>query len=264
MIQLNQVEKTYTNNNEKIIALRQVTMNVDEGIFMAIRGPSGCGKSTLLFTVGGLLKPNSGTVRIEEIDLYTISADQRAQYRAQKIGFVFQRFHLVPYLNVLDNVLAASLALKDLNKQMKINLRNRALELIEHFGLTDRLLHIPSKLSTGERQRVALARALLNQPSILLADEPTGNLDDGNTEMVYQYLIAHTNNGGTVLLATHDQQVASYAHKTIQMDNGKLDLKTKLQKVSKNLEFTKRALFLPKQLTNILINVSLIFIPKTS
>ena len=111
---------------------------------------------------------------------------------------------------------------------MKIKLRNRALELIEHFGLIDRLSHVPSKLSTGERQRVALARALLNQPCVLLADEPTGNLDDENTEMVCQHLIAHTNNGGTVLLATHDQQVASYAQKTVQMDNGKLDLKTKL------------------------------------
>jgi len=228
MIQLNRVEKTYTNDSKKIIALRQVTMNVDEGNFVAIRGPSGCGKSTLLFTAGGLLKPNSGTVKIGETDLYTISADQRAQYRARKIGFVFQQFHLVPYLNVLDNVLAASLALEGMNQQMKINLRNRALELIEHFGLIDRLSHVPSKLSTGERQRVALARALLNQPCVLLADEPTGNLDDENREMVCQYLIAHTNNGGTVLLATHDQQVASYAHKTVQMDNGKLDLKTKL------------------------------------
>ena len=226
MLQLNRVEKTYTNKNQQIFALRQVTLQVDKGSFVAICGPSGCGKSTLLFAAGGLLKPDSGIVKIEETNLYMISADQRAQYRAIKIGFVFQQFHLVPYLNVLDNILAASLALKSINQQMKVNLRNRALELIEHFGLIDRLLHVPSKLSTGERQRTALARALLNQPRLLLADEPTGNLDDENTEMVCQHLATHADNGGIVLLATHDQRVASYARNIVQMSDGAISTGT--------------------------------------
>ena len=226
MLQLNRVKKTYTNKKQQIFALRQVTLQADKGSFVAICGPSGCGKSTLLFAAGGLLRPDSGIVKIEETNLYMISADQRAQYRAIKIGFVFQQFHLVPYLNVLDNILAASLALKGINQQMKINLRNRALELIEHFGLIDRLLHVPSKLSTGERQRTALARALLNQPRLLLADEPTGNLDDKNTEMVCQHLATYTDNGGIVLLATHDQRVASYAHKIVQMSDGTISTGT--------------------------------------
>jgi len=226
MLKLNRVEKTYTNKNQQIFALRQVTLQVDKGSFVAICGPSGCGKSTLLFAAGGLLKPDSGIVKIEETNLYMISADQRAQYRAIKIGFVFQQFHLVPYLNVLDNILAASLALEGINQQMKVNLRNRALELIEHFGLIDRLLHVPSKLSTGERQRTALARALLNQPRFLLADEPTGNLDDENTEMVCQHLATHADNGGIVLLATHDQRVASYARNIVQMSDGAISTGT--------------------------------------
>mgnify|MGYP001262851200 FL=1 len=226
MLELNRVKKTYTNKNQQIFALRQVTLQVDKGSFVAICGPSGCGKSTLLFAAGGLLKPDSGIVKIEETNLYMISADQRAQYRAIKIGFVFQQFHLVPYLNVLDNILAASLALEGINQQMKVNLRNRALELIEHFGLIDRLLHVPSKLSTGERQRTALARALLNQPRLLLADEPTGNLDDENTEMVCQHLATHADNGGIVLLATHDQRVASYARNIVQMSDGAISTGT--------------------------------------
>ena len=226
MLQLNRVEKTYTNKKQQIFALRQVTLQADKGSFVAICGPSGCGKSTLLFAAGGLLRPDSGIVKIEETNLYMISADQRAQYRAIKIGFVFQQFHLVPYLNVLDNILAASLALKGINQQMKVNLRNRALELIEHFGLIDRLLHVPSKLSTGERQRTALARALLNQPRLLLADEPTGNLDDENTEMVCQHLATHADNGGIVLLATHDQRVASYARNIVQMSDGAISTGT--------------------------------------
>jgi ABC-type lipoprotein export system ATPase subunit len=226
MLQLNRVEKTYTNKKQQILALRQVTLRADKGSFVAICGPSGCGKSTLLFAAGGLLRPDSGIVKIEETNLYMISADQRAQYRAIKIGFVFQQFHLVPYLNVLDNILAASLALKGINQQMKVNLRNRALELIEHFGLIDRLLHVPSKLSTGERQRTALARALLNQPRLLLADEPTGNLDDKNTEMVCQHLATYADNGGIVLLATHDQRVASYAHNIVQMSDGTISTGT--------------------------------------
>ena len=226
MLELNRVEKTYTNKKQQIFALRQVTLQADKGSFVAICGPSGCGKSTLLFAAGGLLKPDSGIVKIEETNLYMISADQRAQYRAIKIGFVFQQFHLVPYLNVLDNILAASLALEGINQQMKVNLRNRALELIEHFGLIDRLLHVPSKLSTGERQRTALARALLNQPRLLLADEPTGNLDDENTEMVCQHLATHADNGGIVLLATHDQRVASYARNIVQMSDGAISTGT--------------------------------------
>ena len=150
MLQLDRVQKTYTYKKQQIYALRQVTLQLDRGSFVAVCGPSGCGKSTMLFAAGGLLRPDDGIVKIDETNLYAISAEQRAQYRAAEIGFVFQQFHLVPYLNVLDNVLTASLALEGIHRQIKIDLRDRALELIERFRLTDRLSHVPSKLSTGE------------------------------------------------------------------------------------------------------------------
>ena len=220
MLQLDRVQKTYTYKKQQIYALRQVTLQLDRGSFVAVCGPSGCGKSTMLFAAGGLLRPDDGVVKIDETNLYAISADQRAQYRAAEIGFVFQQFHLVPYLNVLDNVLSASLALEGIHRQIKIDLRDRAQELIERFKLTDRLSHVPSKLSIGEQQRTALARALLNQPRLLLADEPTGNLDDKNTEVVCQHLAEYAANGGMVLLVTHDLRVASYADNIVQMSDG--------------------------------------------
>ena len=146
-------------------------------------GPSGCGKTTLLLVAGGLLRPENGEVSIDGTDPYSLSGEQRARFRAEQIGFVFQQFHLVPYLNVLDNVMAPALVTGETSA------RERAGILVERFGLADRLGHRPGQLSTGERQRVALARALLNEPRVILADEPTGNLDRRTAKTLFGLLV---------------------------------------------------------------------------
>jgi putative ABC transport system ATP-binding protein len=216
LIQFQNVSKRYQSDKRMVDALDDVSFQLDAGQFIAVRGPSGCGKSTLLMTAGGLQRPDSGRVEVDGSVIYDLSPDQRAKIRASKLGFVFQQFHLVPYLNVLDNVLAAALALKtpDANE--------RAHELIEQFGLTSRIQHTPAELSTGERQRTALARAMLNEPQIVLADEPTGNLDEENALTVLSFLKQFVSDGGAVLLVTHDQRAADFAQETIQMQDGKI------------------------------------------
>ena len=149
-------------------------------------------------------------------DPYELSPEQRSKLRARMIGFVFQQFHLIPYLTVRQNILAASLALPEEKATA------RAEEIIHHFGLDDRINHVPAQLSTGERQRTALARAVLNQPKLILADEPTGNLDEDNAQTVFGYLGHYVNDGGCVLLVTHDDRAAAHATRTLQMRQAQL------------------------------------------
>ena len=163
---------------------------------------------------GALLKPTEGTVSVGGQNPYTLSPNQRSTLRAKQIGFVFQQFHLIPYLTVRSNILSPAGA------SHQTDARSRADELIRRFGLEHRIKHVPAELSTGERQRTALARALLNRPGIILADEPTGNLDEKNAEIVLKYLSEFTNNGGAVLLVTHDARAAAYAHRSMQMRDG--------------------------------------------
>ncbi|MCA9214600.1 MAG: ATP-binding cassette domain-containing protein, partial [Planctomycetales bacterium] len=174
LAQLRNISKKYaTQGGGELTVLDGVNLELNEGAFATIQGPSGCGKSTTLLVLGGLLRPDSGHVEVAGEDVYAMSADARALFRASAIGFIFQQFHLVPYLNVEQNVLAAAMN----TSGSRAETRSRAEALLEKFGLQDRRRHAPGKLSTGERQRTALARALLNRPKILLADEPTGNLD---------------------------------------------------------------------------------------
>ncbi len=216
MVQLESVHKVYRGKQAEVSALAGVSLNVEAGEFLAVRGPSGCGKTTLLLTVGALLLPSAGKVLIDGCDPFSLSPNGRARWRSQTVGFVFQQFHLVPYLDVLDNVMAASLPCRVPNAS------ERAHELLHRLGLTDRLHHVPSELSTGERQRVALVRALLNQPKILLADEPTGNLDATNSQVVLEHLTAFAEGGGAVLLVTHDADAAAQAHRIVEMKDGAL------------------------------------------
>lgn len=211
---LQDVSKTYQDHS--VAALRNVTLSLEAGQFIAVTGPSGCGKSTLLLTLGGLLRPDAGTVVVNDTDLYQLSPNDRAHFRAKHIGFVFQQFHLVPYLNVLENVLAAELGMRGTHH------RDRAESLLQQFGLHSRLAHRPGQLSTGERQRVAMARALLNQPKLVLADEPTGNLDQENAERVLDELSHFANDGGTVMLVTHDPQAASRAQLQVNLREGRM------------------------------------------
>jgi putative ABC transport system ATP-binding protein len=215
MISLQNVSKIYRSVQGEVRALDDLTLELGEGEFVAVRGSSGSGKSTLLSIVGGLAVPSSGEVTVAGQPLHKLSAGQRAEFRARHIGFVFQLFHLLPYLTVLENILLAD------NKAAS-NLQERAESLVERFGLADRKSHRPPQLSAGERQRVAMARAILNEPKLLLADEPTGNLDPGNARVVLDLIADFHNNGGTVLLVTHEDHAARYAQRTIELDRGRI------------------------------------------
>lgn len=214
VLEVQNVSKTYPRPEGAVAALRDVSLSVAAGEFVGIRGPSGCGKTTLLLAAGTLLRPDSGRILIEGRDPAGLVADAQAGLRAAKIGFVFQQFHLVPYLTVLENVLAASLG------RPSKDARPRAVDLIRQVGLVDRAGHLPSELSTGERQRTALARAMLNRPVLLLADEPTGNLDDANARMVMESLARFAGEGAAVLLVTHDANAAAFTRRTLRMSAG--------------------------------------------
>jgi len=216
MIQLDNVSKVYPTARGPVHAVREVSLGVEKGEFVAVRGPSGCGKSTLLLLVGGLTLPTSGRVRVAGKELAVKTPAYRAAFRAERIGFVFQMFHLLPYLNVVQNVVAAALPGRHAEA------RARATELLEKFHLGHRLTHRPAELSAGERQRVAIARALVNRPDLLLADEPTGNLDPDSATGVLDLLRAFNEDGGTVLLVTHQQQAAAYAARSIELREGRI------------------------------------------
>ena len=217
LLQIENLSKSYAGLGCGVAAVQGVSLAVGAGEFVAVQGPSGCGKTTLLLAAGALLQPSGGRVLVNGQDPYALSAGQRAQFRAEHLGFVFQQFHLVPYLDVFDNILAPTLALR-----RDGSARQRAVELAEQFGLTNRLRHVPAALSTGERQRVALARALLNQPSLLLADEPTGNLDEQNGQVVLRCLADFARGGGAVLLVTHEPRVGDHVSRVVTMAGGRL------------------------------------------
>lgn len=216
MLRLDNVTKTYTARNRQVHALDGVSLEVAAGEFVVLRGPSGSGKTTLLMTVAGMQKPTSGVVSFEERDLYAMTQKQRARFRADNIGFVFQMFHLVPYLNVVDNVLLASGARGGNHS------RAQAGALIEKLGLSGRDSHKPSELSAGEKQRVAIARAMLNEPKVIVADEPTGNLDPDNARVVLGYLSEFHKDGGTVVIVTHGREAEQFADRIISLEAGRI------------------------------------------
>ena len=217
MLKLQDVTKMYRGRAGRVQALENISLAVQPGEFVSVQGPSGCGKTTLLLIAGGLLRPDAGQVAVDGRRPYDLAPEDRARLRADLVGFVFQQFHLMPYLTVLDNVLAASLA-----KPSDDGVRQRAVDLIEHVGLGPRTHHVPGELSTGERQRVAIARALLNRPRLLLADEPTGNLDPASSEVVLRHLADFADAGGAVLLVTHDERAAQYPHRAVRMVGGRI------------------------------------------
>ena len=219
LLVLKNVSRTYTDAQTNVHAVDDVSLQIAAGEFVAVQGASGSGKSTLLLMAGGLLKPDTGQVQVHGKNPYDLKPDARADFRAQNVGFVFQQFHLVPYLRVLENVLAPSLAVSGSEAET----RDRALQLIERFGLSDRQQHVPAKLSSGERQRTAMARALLNEPKLILADEPTGNLDHDNADTLLGYLADFAADGGAVLLVTHDDRAVACAKRVINLQDGRID-----------------------------------------
>jgi putative ABC transport system ATP-binding protein len=217
MLELTDITRTFNGPEGKVTALNGVSMSLSPGEMLAVRGPSGCGKSTLLFTAAGMLEPDKGEVLYRGKDNpYSRTPDGRSKLRAGLIGFVFQQFHLIPYLTVKENVMMPSLNVdvKDPDK--------RARGLISKFGLEARGDHVPKQLSTGEKQRTALARALFNKPGIIMADEPTGNLDDDNADIVMNHLRHYVDEGGSVLLVTHSARAAEYATRVVNMRAGSI------------------------------------------
>ncbi len=193
-----------------------LSLVIRAGQLATIEGPSGSGKTTLLLLAGGLLAPTGGTVAFQGRSVYALSAEGRARWRAQHVGFVFQQFHLIGYLSVLDNVLAPTLA------RRLAEAPRRAMELLDRLGLAGRARHVPAELSTGEQQRTALARALLPQPSLLLCDEPTGNLDAESAQLVIDFLVDFSRQGGAVLLVTHQAEAAAQATRRLRLQSGRL------------------------------------------
>jgi putative ABC transport system ATP-binding protein len=215
MLEIRQMSKSYRSPRGPVRALDGVSLNVRVGELAVVHGPSGCGKTTLLLAAGALLAPDSGRVLVDGRQPYGMSVEERARLRATTIGFVFQQFHLIPYLTVLDNVLAPSLA------DPFPGARERAEELLDRFGISSRAEHVPAELSTGERQRTALARALLNEPRLLLADEPTGNLDPDNAASLLAYIADFARTGGAALVVTHSNVAKAYADQIIEMSEGR-------------------------------------------
>ena len=288
MFSLENVSKTYRTRHGEVTALRDVTLRIAQGEFVVLRGPSGSGKTTLLMMLAGMLRPTAGAVLADGKDLYAMSARARAQFRAANVGFVFQMFHLLPYLNARDNILFAAGAAKNAaapriaepapdattstaaaspnsaatssaatsaavtstgaasansaapsssaatstagaspnpaapSSSAVTSATSEADRLIRELGLTGREHHTPAQLSAGEKQRTAIARALINRPRVLLADEPTGNLDPENARAVYEYFAQFHRAGGTVVVATHGGDAEPHAQRLIQMNQGRL------------------------------------------
>ncbi len=209
-IQLTDVIKEYKTAH----ALRGVSMSVEKGEWVNIMGPSGSGKSTLLNIIGGLDSPNSGEVLIDSLDITRLGEDEMAVFRREKTGFIFQQSHLVPYLNAAENVMLAQYFHSMADSK-------EAAEALSRVGMGHRLTHKPSQLSGGEQQRVCIARALINNPGILLADEPTGNLDRENTKVILELLSKlHTEEHFTIILVTHDPFVARWGQRVLTMEDG--------------------------------------------
>ncbi len=216
MLEVSHVSKVFNSGRKRVQALDEVSFQIDEGDFALVKGPSGCGKSTLLFALGGLLNPSSGTIRIAGKDLYMFSEKERNQYRSTKIAFIFQSYHLIPYLSILDNILL-------LNKINTIQVSKREItNIAQKVNIHHRLDHKPSELSVGEKQRASLVRALVVNPQVILADEPTGNLDPENAMEVIKYLSEYHARGGTVVMVTHGTDADACANKQIQMKNGQI------------------------------------------
>jgi putative ABC transport system ATP-binding protein len=215
VISLNGVTREYVGHGGVVRALDHAAFTIVAGEWVAITGPSGSGKSTLVNLIGCLDRPTSGELKIDNVSVATMSATELDRFRADKIGFIFQQFHLIPYLSALENVMLAQYfhSMTD---------EGEARAALERVGLGPRAEHLPSELSGGEQQRVCIARALINNPPILLADEPTGNLDAANQKIVAELLQDLHRNGHTIVMVTHDPEMAALAQRKIALSHGKV------------------------------------------
>jgi len=218
MIHIEKASKTYTHHGEQVTALDRVTLKIDAGEFVSIVGPSGSGKSTLLLLMGGMLSPSDGNVSIDNTNIYDLSPNERSRFRGQHIGFLFQRFHLIPYLTAMENVMVPFLLQGDGGEAAS----EIATQLLIRVQLEQRFDHKPGELSVGQQQRVALARTLANAPRLILADEPTGSLDPERAEEMVTHLERLAREGITIVMVTHDPSVAARADRQIRLDEGRI------------------------------------------
>ena len=219
IMKIENLEKTYHLGKVKVEALRDISFEVNTGEFVSIMGPSGSGKSTLMHIIGCLDYPTGGKYFLSGQDVSKLNDNQLALFRNQKIGFVFQQFNLLPRATILRNV---ELPLT-YSKTNSGNKKERAVEVLEKVGLGDRLKHKPNEISGGEKQRVAVARALVNHPSIILADEPTGNLDSKTGQDIMKMIDKLYDEGNTIILVTHEAEIARYARRVIHLKDGLID-----------------------------------------
>jgi len=216
MIRLESVTRHFIKNGNVITALDRIDLQLKQDEMMVIKGPSGSGKSTLLFSIAGMLRPDQGDIHIREENIYALNNKMRTAFRARHIGFIFQMYYLIPYLNLLDNVLMAPETDKVPGR------REKALALLTELGLEERIYHKPAELSAGEKQRTAMARAFLHRPGIILADEPTANLDSENAMLIRQYLKDYHAAGNTVILVSHDREAEALADRLMHMKKGSI------------------------------------------
>jgi len=217
MIQLDNITKVYKMGRTELAALREISLRVDQGEMVSITGPSGSGKSTLMNIIGCLDKPTSGQYRLEGIEVNKLNDNELAEIRNRKIGFIFQSFNLLPRTTALANVELPLIYIGAGNR------RQRASQALESVGLAHRAKHRPSELAGGEQQRVAIARALINNPSIILADEPTGNLDTQTSKEIMLLFKQLNHQGITIVLVTHEADIAAYTQRTIRMRDGQVE-----------------------------------------
>ncbi len=219
IIEVREVFKDYLNGPQKVEVIKGISMQVRPGEVMVIMGPSGVGKSTLLHMIGALDLPSSGDIFIDGHNVHHFKNDELARFRNANIGFVFQFHHLLPEFTALENVLIPSMMHSVMNREKQ----DYAHFLLDEVGLSHRLEHKPAELSGGEQQRVAVARALINKPKVLLADEPTGNLDNQNSRMLYDLILGLNNKfNQTLVIVTHDEHMTSRADRVIELDDGRI------------------------------------------
>ncbi len=215
-IEIENITKKFGSGDTAVSALANISFEIDAGEFVAIMGESGAGKSTLLGILGAMSAPTSGRLNVDDIDIYSLRPEQQTDFRREFLGFIFQSFHLVPYLTVIENAMLP-LAVKNIKRTEKLEMARSALAEV---GLADKANRLPNQISGGESERVAIARAIVNEPPVLLADEPTGNLDSQTSQEIMLLLDRLNRNGMTIIMVTHSRLCANYAHRLIKISDG--------------------------------------------
>lgn len=219
LIEINKLNKTYESGEECVMALSDIDLNIEKGDFISVMGPSGSGKSTLLTILGGLNHPTKGDVVVDDIPIYKLSLEKLADFRREYLGFIFQSFQLIPYLTVTENVmLPLSITQRTNREQVKM-----AEEILERIGLRGKGKRLPDQLSGGEQERVAIARALVNSPPILMADEPTGNLDSKTGKEIMDLFKSLNEEGQTIVMVTHNPENTAFSTRTISLKDGRVE-----------------------------------------